>query len=426
MGDFKFAISMLKRNYKNCIFYVISIACSLAALLNMFVITFNDDFGANETSVYTYYSGLAAIILFITIIFIFLANMYFIANNSKELAIIIISGRSNVDIGKILGYQNVILTFIGSAIGIVLGMLFVPITNTIMYKSIRLPSVPFNIPSTTGIVTIILIFVLLAMAFLIDIGYVYQREVIELVKEKSTPYEKDKRFIKFSPILYIIAYIAIILIPILIPTNINNKFAIAQVMLLVSIAIIQGLVRFYIPKRILQLKENKYGFDSIKLISLSNLHYSLGKSALLIITLMVSIILLTTSIVMGKYESVTLTAACITFFLAIILLSIIVIYKVLIVVIERKHIFKQLVLLGYNKKQINKIIKLEVILFFGLIIVIPILPIGSLFAIAVYGNILDVKSCAMVIGSFISIYVVAAIISYVYYKKIISKFIEKF
>lgn len=426
MGNFKFAISMIKRTYKNCLFYVLSIACSIAALLNMFNITFNNDFGANLDSIYMFYSALTAIVLFITGIFIYLANLYFIFNNSKELAIIIISGRSSIDVGVILGYQNIILTIIGTLIGIILGTMLIPITNMVMYNAIGIEAKLFNIAPLTITMTSVLVILQLLMAVLIDVGYIYQREIVDLVSESARAYERDERMVKFNPIIYLVIYLATLIIPIIFPTSMSSKFIIASVMMLFGIVGIQGLIRNYIPRLILKLKETKYAFDKIQVIVLSNLHYSLRKATLLVITFLVSITLLIAAITFGHGDPLTEKAGIISFIVSIVLLAIIVIYKVLIETMNRKKIFKQLLLLGYNKSQIKNIIRNEVVGFFSLIILIPFLQVSVIFTLGVLANVIILSDVILITIGFLVIYLIAACITYYYYQKIVMEYIKEF
>lgn len=426
MGNFRYAINMLKKDVSHCVFYVLSMCCSISVLLNMFNILFNEEFTNRADSSYMTYSSIAVILLIAAIIFMVFANLYFIYSKTKEFAIIVLSGRSVHELGYIILIQNVILGIIGVTLGIIIGICLIPITNIVVYNAIGLVPQVWYI-SKLGIFILVSIMIMqFIVMIMVDMGYVYRREVAELVRETNQGYSVDNRSFKFNPNVYFIGYILPILIPILMPTDIVTKAGLSIMLIIPSIIPISGLIKHFIPKAILKLKEKVYAYDKIKLIALSNLHYSIRKAGLLIVTLVVCIFiiafLVVTNVAYPHIEIITLIA----YFVTIVLLAITIVYKMLIEVISRKNVFKQTLLLGFTKKQISKIIRAEVLYFFGIIIIVPMLSFGVFFTLLVMSASMPANYAIIMLVLYIGTYVIAGLIAYIAYNNIIKKYMKSF
>lgn len=426
MGIFRYAIRMLKKDLIQCSFYILSMCCSIAVLFNMFNILYNENFTAKGDSTYIIYSFIAVILLVVALIFIVFANLYFIYSKTKEFAIVVLSGRSVHELGFIILLQNIILGIIGSALGIIVGVLLLPLSNSIVYNFVGLQPELWHF-SKMGVLTLVLImgmqFILMV---LVDMGYVYRREISELVRETNEGYDVDKRTVKVNPNVYLIGYLLPIIVPIVVPMNISSRAGISLLLIIPSIAAIKGLFSFFIPQFILKLKEKIGAYDKVKLIALSNLHYSIRKASLLIITLVISISILTL-LTLTSYDRPEIQIVCLaTYIVIVVFIAITIVYKMLIEVINRKNVFKQVLLLGYTRKEISKIIRNEVIYFFGIVILIPNLQFGVLFLLSVLDNIMHLRDAAILLGGLTVTFLIAAIITYIAYSSIIKKYIKSF
>jgi putative ABC transport system permease protein len=180
---------------------------------------------------------------------------------------------------------------------------------------------------------------------------------------------------------------------------------------------ILGVLRKLIPQLILELKKRKYANDKIKLVALSNLYLSIKKLAFLLITLAVSVEVLFTVISVFPLTQVR-TVCMLSYITIILLISLSIVYKSLIDANAKKRIFYQLSLTGYTFEQIKNIIKSEFIIYYFIVIVIPLIPILSFMIIFKRLGIISMTIIISMLGIFIVAFLITGIVSFTIYKKI--------
>lgn len=425
MGIVRFAIKMLLKDIKQSIFYLVSMIFSIAIVFNDFNLLFNEDFvdKSDKVAYYTF-SGIALTVLLVSLLFVAFANLYFIYGKTKELAIAVISGRSVYAVGAILAIQNLLLGILGIIIGLAIGFMIMPIVNNFAYGFIggEITQGGLSIDGLT--VTLAIIGIQLVDMVVIDLAYTYRREVVDLLTEQKNMYARDNRNFKTPALVYWILYFSPILI-VFAPINIVDK---AQVLIMaqgIAIPGMIGVVNIALPKIILKIKEKYLYDDKIKLLAFSNLHYSLRKSNFLIVTLIVSVtylILIFSTIGMTQEVKVV---SMISYVVVICIMAITIVYKILIEGVNRKKLFTQLKLVGYINKEINKIIELETILLYGVIIFIPLLPIS----IMIIGNTLSggmtLTSAITIVSIYLGAFLISLAISLIGYRKIVFNSIKE-
>ncbi|PRR81460.1 FtsX-like permease family protein [Clostridium vincentii] len=189
MGVVRFAIKMLVKDIKQSIFYLVSMIFSIAIVFNDFNLLFNEDFvdKSDKVAYYTF-SGIALTVLLVSLLFIAFANLYFIYGKTKELAIAVISGRSVYSVGLILAIQNLLLGIVGIIIGLAIGFIMMPIVNNFAYGFLGGDASQGGLSPEGLTVTLSIIVVQLIDMIIIDMGYTYRREIIDLLKEQKNMY----------------------------------------------------------------------------------------------------------------------------------------------------------------------------------------------------------------------------------------------
>ena len=74
------------------------------------------------------------ILFLVVLVFTYFCNSYFIKNKGKEFAFFTINGATIGDRVKYIMFENSIFFLVGGAIGTVLGFIFVPLSNILMYS----------------------------------------------------------------------------------------------------------------------------------------------------------------------------------------------------------------------------------------------------------------------------------------------------
>jgi putative ABC transport system permease protein len=425
MGIIAFAIKMLQKDIKQSVFYLGSMIFSIAIVFNDFNLLFNEDF-VDKKDMATYYtfSAIALIVLLVSLLFIALANLYFIYGKTKELAIAVISGRSVFAVGLILAIQNLLLGIVGIIIGLAIGFMIMPIINNIVYDFIG-GEVRQGALSIDGLtITLSIVVLQLIIMVIIDMGYTYRREIIDLLKEQNNMYARDNRKMKIPSLIYWILYF----IPIMIvfsPINIVDKAQLLVMAQLIAIPGMIGIVNVSLPKLILKIKEKYFYDDKIKLLAFSNLHYSLRKSNYLIVTLILSVTSLIFIFSIDGISQEIKVITMISYLVVICIMAITIVYKMLIEGVNRKKMFTQLKLVGYINKEINKILTLETLLLYFVIIFIPLIQILIIIICNVLAGGMDLPSSITIVFTYLGTFIISLIISLLGYRKIVFNSIKE-
>ena len=451
MGCIKFSLRMLFKSIKQCIFYIVSMVFAIMVIFNIFNLLYNNDFVSKDH--YGTFSLLTVIILLVSLFLIAFANMYFISGKAKELSIAILSGRSVYNVGTILTIQNMIICIIGIVLGLLAGIGIMPIINTIVYKSAGLEVNPYAFSSLGFLLTSLIIIIQFVFMILVDMGYAYRKEIIDLIKGESNtidipitrtkdleesiklaggfsgwygiPKKKDNEKRKRRK-NYIFIFIYILpMLSLLLPINIDNKSQIVITTSFLSIIGILFILKDFIPEKVKNIKEEKYLYKEIQLQSLSNLLYSLRKIKFLIIVSIVSSVVLINLMadkdLLGYEKIITL----ITFIITVSIMALATNYKVFIEAVNRKRIFKQLFLIGYTGDKIKRILGEEVIFLYGLLLIIPIPQILGVLICNMLSGGIGISFGILIILIYFGVFVLSGLISIWGYKNIIFKAIRE-
>lgn len=439
MGTYKFAIKMLKTDLRQTISYLLSIAFSSSALF--YAYNLMDD-SKNIAAGSTIWETFQMLLFFLTLLLmfvVFFTNSYFMTEKSKELAIAELNGVCSYKMIGLISFQNLLIGLVGSVLGIAFGIVTMPILSEVLFKLLGMNVGSYHYSKDSLVLTIIIIaFIICPYLIIGDYTYVFNKEIKDLIYGKRqlyTPKTKNfgnidvpedlknifggnskkrdgKNFHLTSTILYFLPLTAIFL---------NSKIfhSLLFLYMFISVAGIQRLLRYYFPEKIMELKRDKYSNDKIKMISLSNLHYSLKKVNFLIITLAVSTVVLIYMIGMNEKIYQIKAAGIFVYVCALVSLGVSILYKFIIEASYRKHIFRQLGLIGYYKKLIKKIIKEEIMMLYGIAIIIPLIHIVVyLFKFATFG-IITVQLAMILLGIFLGIFLFMTLFSYLIYKKLV-------
>lgn len=456
MGSLKFAMNMLLKNIRQCIFYMVSMIFASAVILNTFNLLFNEDFISSSDESYKIFSAIAFIVLLTAMFFVAFANLYFIYGKTKELAIAVLSGRSVYTVGFILTIQNLLLGLIGTFIGFVIGFAVMPLINIYVYSSAGFPINKFAFSNTGFIITILILIIQYVMMIVIDMGYVYRREIIELLNEQSKMYEfkaEEESIVDSSnpQLSYLppslramytkeenntnkdnnkknIMYLVICFLPlvtIVIPTSIENKLIIANGLAFIALFGVLRILNKSIPEFINKIKSKKYLYDEIKLQSLSNLLYSLKKAKYLVIYLILSVMCLINLISVSKDLKYVRTVIIIAYIVVTCLMAITINFKVFIEALTRRRCFKQLKLIGYTNNKIKKIIREEIQYFYGIILLVPLVNISFILFLNYICGYMTGSTFVVLILIYLGVNLISALISLVGYNKMVFHYLRE-
>ncbi|AAK78148.1 putative ABC transport system permease protein [Clostridium acetobutylicum] len=442
MGAYIFAFKMLKKNTKKNLIYLISIIFTMAIVFNLLNVINNTNFFAAEVTGGK--NDIAADIIFLLVllmcIFTFYANSYFIMGKSKEMAIAELSGIWPGKLSRMLLFQNAIIEIIGCALGILIGMLLMPIFLSIMYTIMGKTGGLWVISNYSIGGTIAILFLQLVYVTIGDYSYTSTREVIDLLESEKRSRPKEKRYLSIAEIIeiigmkkktshykikilnedidlclisYFIPVIFLFICPRYIPMSIAQIFII-----LLSVYSIEGILRHSIPEKILKLKKEKYSDDKIKLIALSNVYVSLKNLKFLLITLVISIEGILLAITM--FNSLRVKTICLfSYVTVIVLIDISIFYKIIMEADTKNHIFNQLALIGYTTEQIREIVKQEFRIYYGIIITLPLFHVIIFFILLLKIGMVSFDTLLIMLFIYLGIFFITGIGCYYLYRKLI-------
>jgi putative ABC transport system permease protein len=223
--------------------------------------------------------------------------------------------------------------------------------------------------------------------------------------------------LKLNPIIYILVYLLPV-ISIIVPNDSGEKVKTVRLAILIGIFGVQGIIRYVIPNVIANYRNKKLVTDKFKLIILSNLYYSIQKSIALILFLVVSTIL--TISIGGQYKigTVVNTMSLVCYGLIIVVMSLTVVYKFLIEAKSRKENFEQLKLLGYTKDEVRKIIGVEVIAYYAIIMLLPLIYITVVVLGSSIAGLISSAIAMMIVFVYVGVFMLTGVVSLIEYRKL--------
>lgn len=419
MGAYKFSLKMLKVNFKQSLLYLFAVIFPIAIIVNLINMINNQTFfvngGGNNAN------DAAVVVFFLAIlvcIFSFYANSYFIKSKSKEMAIEELNGMTSGILARTLLFQNAVVEITGGTIGIILGILFMPLFLKLMYSVMALKGSIWMLSPTAVWGTIAILFLQIGYVSMGDYSYTSTREIIDLMNINKKVRSKDARYLKFDSRIYIILYLPPILsIPLCKkPTDVATMGIFNVVFTIFGL---RGILNFYIPEKLLKLKKEKYLEDKIKLIALSNVHESIKKVKFIIATLIITTeVILCIASAFGDKPQIKIVCV-ISYVTSMIMIASSFVYKTILDIDIRRHTFSKLRIIGYTNKQLKTIVNEEFKIFYTITVVISLVPILIFVYLFAKNNIISMEISIFMLGIFFIVFFIAAIVSYVMYRKLI-------
>ncbi|WP_026881361.1 hypothetical protein [Clostridium akagii] len=420
MGIYRFSLKMLRTNLKQSVLYILAIMLPTTIIVNLLNIMTNRHFLSVKGNQGDIPSDIIFFLVLLVCTFTFYANSYFVTGKSKEMAIAELGGIWPSKLARMLLFQNAIIEIIGGALGIIIGIILMPGFLSLMYMTLGINGSLFTI-SIQGIWgTIAILLLQLSYVSLGDYGYVSSREILDLISGDKKVRSIDIRTVKLNSNIYLITYFIPIISLFISPWFVDVSFVVF-LNIFFTVFGIQGILRYYIPDKILELKKEKYINDKIKLISLSNLYISLKQLKFIIMTLAVTVEILLC--IMGVFKSspqIKIVCIC-SYSTVIILIAVSIIYKTMLETDNKIHEFRQLGLIGYTTAQSKKIVTQEFAIVYTITIGVPLFHILIFLILFKNSGVLSMELTAILLLIFMLTFLITGIASYNLYKKSVLK-----
>lgn len=403
MGMLRYALLNIKKDLKNNSIYVFAIVISFITVLmvlNCFtnatyfegVDTVIVDESQNEIVQLdaklqffieepTLLHGQNFLILFLVVlIFTYFCNSYFIKNKGKEFAFFTLNGATLGDRVKYIMFENSIFFLIGGAIGTVLGFIFVPLSNILMYSISGHWGDIWTINFYMFKYTLLVFLFEFGLLALLNLGDVYRREPVELLNLNNNKSQIDSRHVKVPNIVFVILFLIPIIFAIFGGNTQGAEYAV-YVLSFGGLFGLYGIIKYFVPSIGKKLSRMSFTYKGLRKIYIGNFISTLRGSLYFILGLVLS--LLYYSMITVRYSIVegAISSSLYCYVITSMLVGLALLYKTIVEWERKIKEYRQLKILGYSKEEIINIIYKENILFFGVGLMLPVILLLSNFIV---------------------------------------------
>lgn len=419
MGTMKFALHMLKADFKRNLFYCGSLIFSTAVVFVFFNMTTNPNYGGDVRGISTSFTTiLSLIVVVIAMVMAFFANSYYLTGKTKELAIESLSGGSVLTLANYLLTQNAIIMLIAIPLGMAIGYVCIPLLNTYLYAKLGVVGNVWTIFPTGFWMTVTSLATEMFWLVMVDTGYAYRTEITTLIAAEQIMKSRKGQMISNIPdFVYIIMY----MLPMVIIGLTQANATIYLVASCLGLFGVSGLLKHTIPNFMNKLTRKKLLTHKHKIISVGNLNYSLRQSTTLIQMVIISAVFLVCFMCIYFNDPQQLIIILMSYVVLTFLMAVSIAYKVIIEANVRRRSFRHLKMIGYITKDLKRIIRQEVTWLFSVIVLFPIIYLTLIFAKFISAGMMTLTFALGVVAFYIVIFVIAGVISYFLYSQTIIK-----
>ena len=418
MGTTKLAVNLLFRDFKKNIFYCGSLLFSSAIIFVFFNVMSNPVYGGVDSfssSTNTFAGVLSIIVVIIAMMMVFFANSFYLIGKAKELAITTISGGSVTNLAGFLFVQNFIIMLVAIPTGILLGYFINPFINSIVYNSMGVSANPWDIFPIGVTYTIISIVTEIVWVVIVDTGYAYRTSLLDLLSAEKTMETRKKNTLKISLLVYVILFV----VPIYMLLSSEANFEVFIVWVVVASPGITGILEFVIPEMLVKI-QRKYSLNKkYSLVALGNFNHSIKKSGTLVIMSIISFSFLVSFMCQYIDQPNYLVLIIMAYIVLVFLMAISSIYKIIVEATLRANSFKHLKMLGYTIKEIKKMIQIEIIGIWSVIVLFPLIYVGIIFFKFIQATIVTSLFALNIISIYVVVFTICCLVAYFTYVKLV-------
>lgn len=423
----RLALKMIRKDLRSSAFYFLVMTTTIAinfiftATSNGKILTL-DEVITDTRQLNTMYAAVPAsdylnmVIVAFCCFLMFYVNNNYIYNKKNEIAILSVSGASDTQIILYFLMQTAFLFILSCIPGIILGWFGVQVFFDFVSYALKM-SVP-PVDSTTITQSFILIGVILIYLVGYIAAYVYRINVKELLASRNTAKMVNRaKKSKIPDIVYLALFIGMIVLIILPSMPYENL----STQLFFGFVGLYGIINGLITRAVFRWKMKHSFTQKYKTISASNYSSTILTSKLTILIMMFSIIMMffVTLIYSEKMNELILSLA--GYIIAVVLLSLTVTFDLIVQAKQRAVYYFNLWKIGYTRKQLMKIMRNELFLFYLTLLVLPLLMICPIGYRYVQAGVFDQTLCLYMIGFFVFVVVFAGIATCFMYGHIINK-----
>lgn len=368
---------------------------------------------------------LITLIVFIVLCFssfmLYFANDAFLQFKSEELLIMGMSGQSFLAITSYLWLQIMMLLMIFLPLGLCVGYFLAVGVNKIMYLFLHIPASPFFQPLHCFLYTGLFFLILIPVILLLDAGFVYRHNIADLLHQDHIKKDTTVVMLHLPSTAYIIVALLAIIMFLTMPISIENY----AMPCLIGALGCAGLLVKTIPHLLKKLTSQRMINHKIALVSMSFLSDALTKAKHIITIYCITTLMMIHMMISMKDALRESLVAAHAYVVASLLLSVSLMYLYRSLILKRKMAIINLYKVGYMLDQFKKIIKQEVVGFFGLLIALPGLYIIIMLLLLLMNHTISLSFVMIVMVTNILPPVIMALMTWRYYRQSIIAELEE-
>ena len=417
MGIFKLSLISLKKDMSKSIFYFLTFLLTTIFIFSFFNLTFNPysgiHLGKDDT---TFVTPIAVFVIVIAMLCVFLANNFYVSNKGKEISIILMSGASIYQLGFYLFLQVFIIMLCAIPLGLILGYLLIPTINSLFMMTFKYSGQLFYLSSQTFPATFMILafevmwcsmlnlgylliptinslfmmtfkyngqlfylssqtfpatFMILAFEVMwcsmLNLGYCVRSTINSMIHDKNKIDLSGLKGPQITSKVFIILYFVPMVLFLFVKDSTSYMF-----IALFGLIGISGLIKKVLPEYIRKRQKNQSLENSVDLIAYGFFHSDLQKIFSLLLISLLSSVLLTCITVYTLKQPLVSMVALMSYVSVMILMALTIVFKIGMELYKRKGNFENLCCLGFSIEQLKKIIKKEMICFYGVILLLPL------------------------------------------------------
>ena len=364
MGIIKLAFVSLKKDMSKSIFYFLTFLLTTIFIFSFFNLTFNPysgiHLGKDDT---TFVTPIAVFVIVIAMLCVFLANNFYVSNKGKEISIILMSGASIYQLGFYLFLQVFTIMLCAIPLGLILGYLLIPTINSLFMMTFKYSGQLFYLSSQTFPATFMILAFEVMWCSMLNLGYCVRSTINSMIHDKNKIDLSGLKGPQITSKVFIILYFVPMFLFLFVKDSTSYMF-----IALFGLIGISGLIKKVLPEFIRKRQRNNSLENSEDLIALGFFHSDIQKIfGLLLISLLSSVLLTCIIVYTIKQPLVSMVAL-----MSYVLMSLTIVFKIGMELSKRKGNFENLCRLGFSLEQLKRIIKKEMICFYGVILLLPL------------------------------------------------------
>lgn len=415
MSTLQRAVKMLKRNKKEALSYVITLSvttCLLFLFMNVqrdanFLAQSVDLDTADQLTSNMIGGSLTLIIIAICFANTFIVNNYFNHAKAQELCVYLSSGMNVFELTRYLLVQNLILLSGAIVFGGCLGLLLHMGLNQLIYQVMDFQGAIVTLTWQGLAMWIVVLAIEIIFLVLMNVGYAYKAELKDLLIEARTTTGEDKRKVHIPPIFYLLCmaggWLGMLIT--------GDFLQMSMVCTLIGMLGIHGFlhngIRDIVEKR--KRKHTTLAFQGILMqsnfVNLMNCNY------LYLLLIMASVIIMSCLENIIQPFPYLMISTCAAYILILIVMSISMLFKIIMLAHHRREEFQILRLMGAKEREMKECAIREILALFACILFLPLLYAVTLCIISVIHQVMDLSFLYFMIGSYLGIVIVCAILS---------------